>query len=228
MPASYPNAVKTYTTKSDGAGNRIQADHVNALQDEVTAIEDGLLNGTAPINSSRITAPALEVTNSTVTNATITNATITNCTVASLSFSSPGDAVRVSLAADQEIAGATPTVVNWTSHVWEVGSSLHSTGTNPSRFKAPSSGLYTLHVSAQFGSTAESTANLTLTLLKNSTTVLAYAAHRNANQALAAVSVSAVEYMASTTDYLEARVFYGGSTTRIYSTLAGATWSKVR
>lgn len=68
MPASYPNAVKTYTTKSDGAGNRIQADHINALQDEVTAIEDGLLNGTAPIASSNITAPALQVTTATITN----------------------------------------------------------------------------------------------------------------------------------------------------------------
>lgn len=65
--ASYPGAVKTFTSKSDGAGNRIFAAHINDLQDEVTAIEDGLLNGTAPINSSRITAASVSVAgNSTV------------------------------------------------------------------------------------------------------------------------------------------------------------------
>lgn len=65
--ASYPTSVKTFTSKSDGAGNRIFAAHVNDIQDEVTAIEDGLLNGTAPVNSSRVTAASLQVAaNSTI------------------------------------------------------------------------------------------------------------------------------------------------------------------
>lgn len=68
--ANYPNSVTTFTTKSDGAGNTIQAAHINDLQNEVTAIEDGLLNGTAPVNSSRITAASLNVAgNSTVAGA---------------------------------------------------------------------------------------------------------------------------------------------------------------
>lgn len=226
MPASYPNAVKTYTTKSDGAGNRIQADHVNALQDEVTAIEDGLLNGTAPVNSSRITAPASQITNSTVTNATITNATITNCTVANLTFSSPGDAVRVALAADLQIADATPVEVSWVTQVWAVGSTLHSTATNPTRFKAPSSGLYSLHAFAQFGDAASSRENM-VTLIKNSTTVLAHSRVRGSSGG-PAISVSAIEYMASTTDYVEVRVQHSGSTSRVLSTMAGATWAKLR
>jgi hypothetical protein len=69
--AQYPNAVKTFTTKN--SGETIQASHVVDLQDEVNAIEDGLLNGTAPVNSSRITAPASQITNSTVTTLTATN-----------------------------------------------------------------------------------------------------------------------------------------------------------
>jgi hypothetical protein len=65
--ASYPTSVKTFTSKSDGAGNRIFASHVNDIQDEVTAIEDGLLNGTAPVNSSRATVASLSVAgNSTI------------------------------------------------------------------------------------------------------------------------------------------------------------------
>lgn len=59
--ASYPGAVKTFTSKSDGAGNRIFAAHINDLQDEVTAIEDGLLNGSAPINGSNATFPRVTV-----------------------------------------------------------------------------------------------------------------------------------------------------------------------
>src|SRR5690242_15835711 len=41
--ASYPTTVKAFTTKADGAGNFINAAHVNDLQDEVTAIETDLL-----------------------------------------------------------------------------------------------------------------------------------------------------------------------------------------
>lgn len=45
MPASYPTSAKTFTTKSDGAGNTIQAAHINDLQLEVTAIEQDLIAG---------------------------------------------------------------------------------------------------------------------------------------------------------------------------------------
>jgi hypothetical protein len=68
--ASYPGAVKTFTSKSNG--DTIQATHITDLQDEVTALEDGLLNGTAPINSSRLTAPAAQITNCTLASLTVT------------------------------------------------------------------------------------------------------------------------------------------------------------
>ncbi len=44
MPAFYPSGVKTFTTKQDGV-DYPQASHINELQDEVTAIERGLLEG---------------------------------------------------------------------------------------------------------------------------------------------------------------------------------------
>lgn len=43
--ASYPSSVKSFTTKA--TTDTIQAAHVNDLQDEVTAVENGLLNGLA-------------------------------------------------------------------------------------------------------------------------------------------------------------------------------------
>ena len=45
MPASYPSSAKTFTTKSDGAGNTILAAHINDVQLEITAIEQDLLAG---------------------------------------------------------------------------------------------------------------------------------------------------------------------------------------
>ncbi len=44
MPAWYPGNVKLFTTKQDGV-DFPQASHINDLQDEVTAIERGLLEG---------------------------------------------------------------------------------------------------------------------------------------------------------------------------------------
>ena len=43
--ASYPTSVKSFTTKVNGAGNTIDASHVNDLQSEVTAIETDLIAG---------------------------------------------------------------------------------------------------------------------------------------------------------------------------------------
>lgn len=75
MAASFPGSVKTFTTKA--AGNTIQAADVNDLQDEVNAVEDGLINGpltlarlqvtggttlVGPLNSSASTLASLSVT----------------------------------------------------------------------------------------------------------------------------------------------------------------------
>lgn len=57
--ASYPSSVVVFTDKE--TGDTIEASHINALQDEVVAIEEALLNGTSAIASSRITAASLQV-----------------------------------------------------------------------------------------------------------------------------------------------------------------------
>ena len=45
--ASYPTTTKSFTTKTDGPSSTIQAAHVNDLQDEIVAIENGLRAGLA-------------------------------------------------------------------------------------------------------------------------------------------------------------------------------------
>jgi hypothetical protein len=57
MAASYPTSVKAFSTRN--AGDTIQAAHVNDLQDEVTAIENALLNGIS--HAVAITGGALTV-----------------------------------------------------------------------------------------------------------------------------------------------------------------------
>ncbi len=91
MP-SYPTAVKSFVSRS--AGDTIQPAHVNDIQDEVNAIEDGLLNGTAPLNSSRSTLATLSVAGgSTLASlvvsggSTLAALVATNSTLANLSVS---------------------------------------------------------------------------------------------------------------------------------------------
>jgi hypothetical protein len=75
MSASYPGAVKTFTSRS--AGQTIASAHINDLQDEVTAIESGLLTGTAPIASSNASVNNLAVAgNSSFASSTMTIGTV--------------------------------------------------------------------------------------------------------------------------------------------------------
>lgn len=53
MPANFPATVKTFTTKSNNV-DTIDAEHINDIQDEVTAIET-LLNGTVAVPARRAT-----------------------------------------------------------------------------------------------------------------------------------------------------------------------------
>lgn len=59
MP-SFPNSVFAPPTRSNG--QTIDASHINGVQDEVVAIEDGYRNATAPLNSSNSTLANLSVT----------------------------------------------------------------------------------------------------------------------------------------------------------------------
>lgn len=59
MAASYPTAVKTFSARSNS--QTIDASHMNDVQDEITAIEAGLLNGTAPLTSSNASVARLAV-----------------------------------------------------------------------------------------------------------------------------------------------------------------------
>jgi hypothetical protein len=107
MPASYPTNIKGFTTKS--AGDTIQPAHINDLQDEVMAVEAGLLSGASPITTSNATMAAISATGLQITgNSTITG-TLTVATIISTSISAGAGVtsyVRVYAGAPAEVGSA--------------------------------------------------------------------------------------------------------------------------
>jgi hypothetical protein len=66
MAASYPTAVKSFTTRTDGPSSTISASHMNDVQDEIAAVEDALINGIShvlPVDAG-IEFPAVQAASS--------------------------------------------------------------------------------------------------------------------------------------------------------------------
>ena len=160
--ASYPTAVVSFPSRSNG--QTIDASHINNLQDEVTAIESGLLTGTAPLTCSNASVNTLQVSGASTFagNMTVTgklqssNSTCNNLSVAAGSTFA-GDVLFNSTnvtapnqprfhgyhSASVTISSASTSVLSLDTEVYDVGN-FHSTSVNPSRVTvtAGSSGLY--------------------------------------------------------------------------------------
>ena len=126
--ASYPTSVKSFTTKN--TNDVIQAAHMNDVQDEVNAIEAGIVNGTA-----RVVSSGLSVTG--------------GSTFAVRPFAPPPDAALVFRNSTYAVASSANSTISWTDQVILTNSSMHSTGTNPERLTPQSTGLYL--ITAQIG-----------------------------------------------------------------------------
>lgn len=174
--ASYPTAPKTFTTKN--AGDTIQPAHVNDLQDEVNAIEDGLLNAKAPLNSSNSTVANLSVTGKSTMagavqmdgNCTIAG-TLTVGTIVSTSIGAGGGGqVDVYVGSTWHTASSTTfTVVPLDQKVRDKSSEWDSTTYT---FQAASSGIYlvTGHLYASGGTDGGNK----WAILQNSTVVVEF------------------------------------------------------
>jgi hypothetical protein len=166
--ASYPTGV--FSPAAKNTGNTIQAAHVNDLDTEVAAVENGLLNGlahalvistgglTVSTGGARINGPSsiagtVQVTgNSTITGSLSVSGNSTfdgNLTVAGTLSLAGGTVVggripsaRVSLASVLQInTGLTFAGINWTTNDYD-STGLHSTSANSSRILLTSSGLW--------------------------------------------------------------------------------------
>lgn len=170
MAASYPGAVKTFATRSNGQS--IDPSHINDLQDEVSAIESGLLNGTAALNSSATVVASLAVTSSTLSVSTQTyifpadrptagqvlTAASTSGSTTTLGWAANGavntNYLLLRTATEQGIADVTETTLNWLTETDPAG--FHSTASNSSIAVVPtgSSGLYQMTANVRFKNSA--------------------------------------------------------------------------
>lgn len=235
--ASFPSAVKSFASRSNG--QTIDAGHVGDIQDEVNAIEDGYLNGTARLNSSNSTVANLSVTGKSTLASTLTIGTIpyafpssggstghvltcvsTSGSTMGLEWRSPSastpDAVRVFLDAAQEFGAASSGAILWTGQSFITNSSMHSTATNPSHLRPQSSGVYLFTCNVHLTGAASTRA--VLDILDSSGGVLAYDDKRVPSGGTFSLSGSGLKYFDSvvgSTQWIRSRLFVVGSTARV-------------
>lgn len=213
MSASYPGAVKSFTSRN--AGDVIQPAHVNDLQDEVNAIEAGLLNGTAPLNSSNSTVANLSVSG----NSTIAGA----LTVATLNVT--GSRVLLTNSARHQIPNSAFTGLSWDTEVSDP-SSLHSTSANSSRITfATSSGLWMVGATVEWDN---STAGVRIVRLTHngSTTIAEQGTDRVNSAGNFGQTITTMVNVNSTADFVTVDVFQNnGSTASLSSGLPVSFWA---
>lgn len=195
MP-SFPDAIFSPASKNNG--DTIQAAHVTDLDAEVVAIEQGLRNGTAPLNSSNSTLTALVVTNgSTLTTLSVSGGS----TFASRPVTPPPDAVSVT-GSTTGLAHNSTAAVAWPTQLYATNSSLHSTGANPERFIPQSTGIYVLAAQLTLNSTPGSTAYFRLTVEDSSGATIAFASVGNAGDEQPSASLVATKRFDAVGGYL--------------------------
>mgnify|MGYP001595290897 CR=1 FL=1 len=149
MP-SFPGSI--FSPASKNAGDVISTAHISNVDDEIVAIESGYLNGTARLNSSNSTLVSLSVSSVS--------------TFAIRPVMPPPDAVKVYLDSTVTLGSSALSTIAWLAGDYETNSSLHSTGTNPSRLTPQSTGIY--RFSAGLGFTANSTSYRQIDILDSS------------------------------------------------------------
>lgn len=195
--ATYPTAVKTFVTRN--AGDTIQPAHINDVQDEITAIETGLLNGTAPLHSSNSTLANLHVPG--------------GSTLASLTVLAPAASVCVSSTVLQEIAGSfTNTAVTFETERWMTVAGMHSTASNPSRLIPDSSGLYAVTGCVRWGGGSTAVGICQAAIRVDGSSLIGVVSQADAGALTQNVRVD--YYFRSTTQYVELVVAQNSGSTK--------------
>ena len=172
--ASYPSAVKSFASRS--AAQTIASAHINDLQDEVNAIEAGLLNGlahtltistgglTVSTGSVNLAGPSslatLQVNGAstfagpvTLSSAVTVNGAMTFGSSGTVTLPRPS-ACRVTHSALTQIPGVSNTGLNWDTERFNTGA-IHSTSVNSSRITFGSTGLWMVGANIEFSSNVQ-------------------------------------------------------------------------
>ena len=203
MP-SFPDSVFAPANRSNG--QTIDASHMNGVQDEIVAIEGGIINGTARVNSS------------------VLNVTGTS-TFANRPIMPPPDAVRLQLSDTTGLAAGTTTALAWTNQVVLTNSSLHSTGTNPSRVTPQSTGVYWCHAQAAFN--YSSAGSLEVIVEDSSGTIAAYALNRSTGNGGMAMCAAGPKRFDVVGGYMRVVVTGAGSTNSLSTNLTHFSMMKL-
>jgi len=179
--ASFPDSVKSFAARSNG--QTIDASHVGDLQDEVNALESGYLNGTARLNSSASTLASLDVNGNSTLASSITLGAIpyvfpssggstgqvltcvsTSGSTMGLEWRASGNSNMVRSVVKANLSSTSGEVLTLTfqDQDYALNSSLHSTGTNPTRFTPDSTGVWGLTAQAAFSAAAGGYRQLTI------------------------------------------------------------------
>jgi hypothetical protein len=207
MAASYPSTTKTFSTKN--TGDTIAASHVDELQDEVVAIENGLRSGLAhdllPLtDDSQDLGSASKQWQDVFVSGQIT----------------ASGQVRASAynSAVQSVNDSAATILTFDSEDYDVGG-VHSTSANTSRMTVPAGkgGLYLVIGSTSIAVDADGYRRVVL--FKNGATALQIVSvAANAATLYTAMQVSGVFVLAAA-DYVELQVLHtAGAATDVGST----------
>lgn len=166
--ASYPTTPKAFVTRN--TGDVIQAAHVNDLQDEVNALETGLLQGTARFHSSNSSMATLNVTGKSTF---VDGIVVGGASTFLLRPSMPAEMALVILDAIQDFGSSAVSTVLFKAQSFLYNSSMHSTAVGQGLYPV-STGMY--HYSAQLaiGGVLTSTQYVQIDILDSSNNQIAY------------------------------------------------------
>ena len=242
MP-SFPGTVFSAANRS--AGQTIASAHMNAVQDELNAITDGYINGTARLNSSGSTLASLDVNGNSTLASSITFGSIPYVlpssggstgqvlTCVSTSGSTMGlewraivasapPVVKVTHNANQGLASTSFQGLDWNTEVYD-STGMHSTATNSSRITfVDSTGVYHIGVQVTFSTFTANAMNRVGIWVNDSSRAaeIGYLQEQNADIPQP-YCVSADIRVASTADFITVRVRSNASTGAVLAESTG-------
>ena len=214
----YPNAVQTFVTKNPG--DVIPSADWNTITGEITAVESGILNGTAPLKTSNSTVANLSV----LGNSTIAGSlaiTAGPLTIGGTQVLTP-TGCRLANTTDQGTSSGAWTGLNWDTETYDP-TNMHSTASNSSRITfSGSTGLYAVGACAQWNSVASG--QFAIRILLNDATGQCGNNFTGGVTPFTAGSVSGTVRATSTTDYVTVQVYEnGGATNSVMGTGTAAS-----